>query len=474
MNGIPPRSEELEQAVLGAILLNPERLLDGSISVFTPEIFYKTAHRTIAEAMAILADQDIAPDTPNLVNIMTETGNLQKVGGAYAITGLPALASIDPQGDLSRLQVLAVKRQMREAAIKYADLDFEYHTAAEIREQRDLLLHPPNEDLASQIGVINQPMTVQEMAADQSPLPEAIIKGLLLRETTMMIYGEPGTGKTLMSLDIAMALAEGRSWHNLQITDSHKVLVMVAEGGYYSIRERVKILLGSSNQMPENRMLVWPVKPFDILEPSHFSEITRVIEMHQPDVIMMDPLRKLHRADENDNGKMEFVMTRLRSLITGKNRSLILVHHAGKTNYSPRGASAIIGDCDSILKLEWNRNDDTLGTRTLRCEKVRHDEMLPDLVLNLNPSTLKFITSDPHGRDRVVNILKNMRGKIDSKKKLVDQLTAMKVMEKSNAYALIKKAEKSNLIRQEDDGSILLCIPDSILPTDSKSSVGTT
>ncbi|MCH7524606.1 MAG: hypothetical protein IIC74_06250, partial [Bacteroidetes bacterium] len=90
--------------------------MSGDISFFTPETFYKPAHRTIAESMATLAGQDIAPDTPNLVNIMTETGNLQKVGGAYAITGLPTFASIDPQGDMNRLRELALKRQMREAA----------------------------------------------------------------------------------------------------------------------------------------------------------------------------------------------------------------------------------------------------------------------------------------------------------------------------------------------------------------------
>lgn len=467
MTEAPPYSKELEQAVLGAILVDPERLINGSTTIFKPSLFYNDAHRRIADAIVALLERDILPDSPNVIVKMTETGKLQKAGGAYAITGLPEFASIDLKGDLTRLHDLAEKRLLRELVLHLASQDFEHHTISEIRDQVEKLLHSSVESVKSHIGVIEEPMSAHEMASDQTPQPPEIISGILPRETVLMVYGETATGKTLLCLNMGMSLAMGEPWHNLQISDSHSVLYILAEGGYFSLRERIKKLVTASKLPPEGRFFLWPVRPFNILESAHYSEISRVIAKYSPDVIIFDPLRKLHQEDENDNGKMEAVMSRLRSFVTGQGRSLIVVHHTNKAIQSARGASAIVGDCDTVLKLEWNRSDKTIGTRTLRAEKVRHAEAPPDLVLHLLKDTLQFTAANPVGCDRIVNILLNGGGKIGSRNKLVQALIAMGAMKKSRAYDLIKEAIAANQIRLEKDSSISLIIPDSTPPHDS-------
>ena len=271
---------------------------------------------------------------------------------------------------------------------------------------------------------------------------------------------------------IAMALAEGKPWHSFQIKESHRILYILAEGGYFSIRERIRMLLGTAINFPEDKLFLWPVRPFNILDSSDFAELSQSIDRYDPDIIFLDPMRKLHTADENDNGAMQAVMSRFRSLITDKGRSLMLSHHTNKGNHSARGASAIIGDCDTVLKLEWNKSDKTIATHSLRAEKVRHGPVPADLALSFDSNTLKFITHNPLGRDRIYTIMRNKGGHIGSRKALVDQLTVMGAMKSSNAYALVNKAIDANIICLEADSSLSLSIPVSSVPQDSNAQTG--
>ena len=207
MSSVPPHSEELERAVLAAILVYPERLINGDETFLKPGIFHKGDYRNIAEAMVTLLGKEIPPDQANVITQLRETGKLPKVGGAFAITGLPEWASINLKADLARLHEIAQKRQLREAAIQLASQDFEQHTIGEIRDQIDRLFHLSVEGVKSLIGVIEEPMSVHEMVSDKTPQPPEIMTGILPREAILLIYGEPGTGKTLLVIQISLALA---------------------------------------------------------------------------------------------------------------------------------------------------------------------------------------------------------------------------------------------------------------------------
>ncbi len=84
---VPPQAIELEEAVLGAMLLEKDKLA-AVIDVIKPEVFYKTEHQVIFQAImelfALLKPIDILTVTEQL----RQTGNLELGGGAYYIAML--------------------------------------------------------------------------------------------------------------------------------------------------------------------------------------------------------------------------------------------------------------------------------------------------------------------------------------------------------------------------------------------------
>ncbi|UCH63547.1 MAG: hypothetical protein JSU77_03630 [Fidelibacterota bacterium] len=110
----PPYSEELEVAVLGAILANPSLQEGGSLRV---EDFYLTKHRLIFDAMLTIHREGVPTDMPNVVQQLQESGDLEQAGGAYYVSGLVGEGSFDFRNDVKKLSELADRRAKRESAI---------------------------------------------------------------------------------------------------------------------------------------------------------------------------------------------------------------------------------------------------------------------------------------------------------------------------------------------------------------------
>ncbi|UCD37696.1 MAG: replicative DNA helicase [Fidelibacterota bacterium] len=95
---LPPQNIEAEQAVLGAILMD-QKALDRVMSLLSPNAFYKEAHNRIYTAMLDLQNVGDPVDTVTLTNKLSKDGSLEKVGGAYYITGLvealPSAANVE-------------------------------------------------------------------------------------------------------------------------------------------------------------------------------------------------------------------------------------------------------------------------------------------------------------------------------------------------------------------------------------------
>jgi replicative DNA helicase len=84
---IPPQALDLEEAVLGALLLERDALT-SVIDVLRPEIFYKEAHQKIFKAISTLFADTEPIDILTVTNKLKVLGQLEEVGGPYYITQL--------------------------------------------------------------------------------------------------------------------------------------------------------------------------------------------------------------------------------------------------------------------------------------------------------------------------------------------------------------------------------------------------
>ncbi len=84
---IPPQALDLEEAVLGAVMLEKEAVATVS-EILQPNYFYKEAHQKIYEAIKDLFGRTEPVDILSVTNELRKNGNLEIVGGAYYVAWL--------------------------------------------------------------------------------------------------------------------------------------------------------------------------------------------------------------------------------------------------------------------------------------------------------------------------------------------------------------------------------------------------
>ncbi|MVT11356.1 replicative DNA helicase [Chitinophaga tropicalis] len=84
---IPPQAKEMEEAVLGACMLE-KQAMDIIIGILKPECFYVDAHKTIYQVFLTLSEAYQPIDILTVVEQLRKAGELELVGGPYYITQL--------------------------------------------------------------------------------------------------------------------------------------------------------------------------------------------------------------------------------------------------------------------------------------------------------------------------------------------------------------------------------------------------
>jgi replicative DNA helicase len=84
---IPPQAIELEEAVLGALMLERDALTNV-IEILKSDSFYKDANRMVFEAIVHLFNNSEPVDIKTVVHQLRKDGNLEIVGGAYYVSEL--------------------------------------------------------------------------------------------------------------------------------------------------------------------------------------------------------------------------------------------------------------------------------------------------------------------------------------------------------------------------------------------------
>jgi len=89
---IPPQAIEMEEAVLGALMLEKDAIL-SVMSIISPDKFYKDSHRVIFKAILELFTGGEPIDLLTVITKLRKKGNLELAGGLMYITELTSKVS---------------------------------------------------------------------------------------------------------------------------------------------------------------------------------------------------------------------------------------------------------------------------------------------------------------------------------------------------------------------------------------------
>jgi replicative DNA helicase len=84
---LPPQAIELEEAILGACMLEQDAILEIS-NILRAEMFYKDSHQKIFQAVYDLSNNFKPIDILTVTNLLRDKGILDEVGGSFYITTL--------------------------------------------------------------------------------------------------------------------------------------------------------------------------------------------------------------------------------------------------------------------------------------------------------------------------------------------------------------------------------------------------
>ncbi|HSL85884.1 MAG TPA: DnaB-like helicase N-terminal domain-containing protein, partial [Bacteroidales bacterium] len=84
---VPPQAIDMEEAVLGAIMLEKEAVIT-ILDILRPESFYKEAHQKIFKSISDLSAKEYPVDLYTVTEDMRAHGELDSVGGPVYLTQL--------------------------------------------------------------------------------------------------------------------------------------------------------------------------------------------------------------------------------------------------------------------------------------------------------------------------------------------------------------------------------------------------
>jgi replicative DNA helicase len=127
-----PHNREAEEAVVGAVLINPEAYLDLA-QFLQPEDFYIVRHRWIWEAFARLHEKRVPLDFLTISQELDSAGQLAEIGGPAYLTALlnqvPTSLHAEAYGHL--VEASAIRRRLLTSANQIATLAYNEQESVE-------------------------------------------------------------------------------------------------------------------------------------------------------------------------------------------------------------------------------------------------------------------------------------------------------------------------------------------------------
>ncbi|MCC7129597.1 MAG: replicative DNA helicase, partial [Anaerolineae bacterium] len=244
-----PHSREAEEAVIGAVLINPESYFDVA-TFLRPEDFYIHRNRWIWEAIIRLHDRRRQIDFLTVTEELDQLGQLAEVGGPAYLTvianNVPSSLHAEAYGRI--IEETSIRRKMLTAANDIAKLAYQQEASVEtVMDEAEKAVFGVSErritrDLRSIRQVLSEYYDRMDQLANRDEESYGVPTGFLdldrllggLQPSDLLIIaGRPGSGKTAFMLSAAKNAAQKFKKHvaifSLEMSSEQLVQRLIAQ-----------------------------------------------------------------------------------------------------------------------------------------------------------------------------------------------------------------------------------------------------
>jgi len=222
-----------------------------------------------------------------------------------------------------------------------------------------------------------------------------------------VVYGLPKAGKSFWCIEVATCFAAGAPFHGETLGKSGRVLYLAAEGGGKAIYNRIMTVARKRgiDEFDLELNLEIVEHGIDLNNPNSVDEFLK----ENPggwDLVVIDTLARCMSADENSTADMNMVVAECDRIRRRMGSDLILVHHQGWAKARPRGASALFGALDALIRVYRNAEHDAV----VEVEALREGAVTENggVLYRLSEGVMEPIASKPKGVDKLRERERNM------------------------------------------------------------------
>lgn len=246
---VVPQSREAEEALIGAVLINPEAYFDVA-PFLTADDFYIHRHRWIWEALAHLRERNLPVDLLTVSEELDKQNRLAEIGGPAYLTALinnvPTSLHAEAYGRL--VEETSVRRKLIEAANEIANLAYKEDVSVEsvMNDSEKAIFGVSERRTTRDLQTIRQVVSDYYDRIDQLArrgeeafgVPtgfidlDRLLTGLQASDF-LIIAGRPGTGKSAFLLSAAKNAAQIHKKHvaifSLEMSNEQLVQRLIAQ-----------------------------------------------------------------------------------------------------------------------------------------------------------------------------------------------------------------------------------------------------
>jgi len=343
----PPNNLELEQQVIGCLLLRPEKLnlakeLLGQMST---QVFYNSSIRLIYQALLRMEKENVPIDIVLVRSFIKEKfkEKIPPVLFADLINNVVSLKSL--KYNLKKIKGLYQKRQIQEISLKTLRVIDDGADVKKVKQGiiEDLEKIKTKEESTKRDKAMSLPDFLKQTPDE---IPYLIGKGLLPKQGYLMIAGKAKEGKTKLALMFALCLAQGLPIFVREddltgmfpTPEKIKTLYLYREAeGLIGITLNKQITglenlfnLKISQKTKDRVCLKYPPKELYLdLVPGQIV-FENIIKDNPVDLVIIDPLSKFVARDMNNMPPVIATANLLEQIGRQYNCSFVLIHHLKK------------------------------------------------------------------------------------------------------------------------------------------------
>jgi AAA domain len=254
------------------------------------------------------------------------------------------------------------------------------------------------------------------------PQTQWLVEGLWSDQAVGILGGEPKCCKSFLALDVAVSVASGAAClRQFPVRRTGTVLLFPAEDSLAVVRQRLEGIACIAQVGFESLPVEVITAPSLRLDtPTDRQRLSDTVQNLQPILLILDPLIRLHRVDENDATQIATLLSFLRELQRQFHLAVMVVHHARKDSNSSRpgqalrGSSELHGWGDSNLYMRRKGSQLTLSTEHRAAPSQDHIPLQltqsgPALALSVLERPVSEPTTEPTPVQRVRQTLAQLQ-----------------------------------------------------------------